>query len=121
MDFMKAILLHFIRRLTDAAAGIIFAFKHDRSFRLQVLIGIPGACVVWYLGWPMSDLDLFLVIIATLLVLITELQNSAFEAALDRLHPDIHQDIKHSKDMAAGAVLIAALFAAGVACFVIFT
>lgn len=43
-------------------------------------------------------------------MLITELQNSSFELALDRLHPELHDTIGKSKDMAAGAVLTAGFF-----------
>jgi diacylglycerol kinase len=45
------------------------------------------------------------------LILITELQNTSFEKALDRLHPELHDDIGASKDIAAAAVLTAGLFA----------
>jgi diacylglycerol kinase len=44
-----------------------------------------------------------------ILILITELQNSALEYALDHLHPDTHENIGRSKDMAAAAVLLAGL------------
>jgi diacylglycerol kinase len=45
-------------------------------------------------------------------VLITELQNTSFEEALDHLHPELHDKIGRSKDMAAGAVLTAGIFLA---------
>ena len=37
-----------------------------------------------------------------------ELVNSAFEALVDHLHPDIHPEIRIIKDMAAGSVLLSA-------------
>jgi diacylglycerol kinase len=55
-----------------------------------------------------------------MLVLITELQNSSFESALDRIHPDRHDDIGKSKDMAAGAVFVAGLFALFVVLIIVF-
>lgn len=33
-------------------------------------------------------------------------------ALIDRVHPELHDEIKHAKDAAAGAVLLAGLFAA---------
>lgn len=108
-----------LRRLHNAWHGIWYAICHDRSFRLQVVVGIPAAISVWYLAWPVSDLELFLIIMATFLVLITELQNTAFETALDRIHPERHEKIGLSKDMIAGSVLLAALFAAAVVGFLI--
>jgi undecaprenol kinase len=41
------------------------------------------------------------------LVLAVEMVNAALEYLIDRLHPEIHEEIKHAKDAAAGAVLLA--------------
>ena len=46
------------------------------------------------------------------LVLALELVNAALEYAIDRLHPELHDEIKHAKDAAAGAVLLASFFGA---------
>lgn len=48
------------------------------------------------------------VTLAIALVLAAELLNAALEALVDHLHPDIHHRIRVVKDIAAGAVLIAA-------------
>ena len=50
------------------------------------------------------------------LVLAAELFNTAFEAALDRLHPDHHAAIGIAKDCAAGAVLVMSFASAAVFC-----
>jgi undecaprenol kinase len=46
------------------------------------------------------------------LVLALELINSALEALIDHLHPDVAPAIKIAKDAAAGAVLLASIAAA---------
>lgn len=51
------------------------------------------------------------VLTAIFLVLVTELMNTAVEAAVDLAHPHIHPLAKAAKDTAAGAVLLAAVFA----------
>jgi diacylglycerol kinase (ATP) len=51
-------------------------------------------------------------------VLAAELLNTALEAALDHLSPEIHPAIKRAKDSAAGAVLVLSLTA--VATFIAF-
>ncbi len=104
-----------------AIRGIVRATQTDKSFSAHVYIGIPTAVVVWYLGWPLTDLEFFMLVVAVLLVLVTELQNSAFEAALDRLHPELHEKIGRSKDMAAGAVLLSVSFAILVGIFILTT
>ena len=48
------------------------------------------------------------VVISIALVLATELVNSAFEALVDHLHPEVHPEIRVIKDMVAGSVLFAA-------------
>lgn len=45
------------------------------------------------------------------LVMTLELVNSAVEAVVDRLHPEIHPEIGFAKDALAGAVLLASLTA----------
>lgn len=107
------------KKFIAALAGIWYALTSDRGFRTQATVGLSGLAAVIYFGWPIRNGELAMMTVAAVLVLVTELQNSALERALDRLHPDVHDDIKHSKDMAAGAVLIAALFAFFVAISVI--
>ncbi len=99
--------------------GVIHATVNDTGFRAQLLVGIPGLVIVWYLARPLSEIDIVLITLATMLVLITELQNSAFESALNHLHPEKHHNIGHSKDMAAGAVLLSAVFALLIAVVVV--
>jgi diacylglycerol kinase len=63
---------------------------------------------VWFT--PISSLEVLMIVLAYSLVLITELQNSAVEIALNKIHPERDESIRKTKDMAAGAVLIAGLF-----------
>ena len=107
------------RKFLYSFKGIAYAAVQDTGFRAQLIVGIPGLFLVWYLGRPLSEIDLVLIVLATTLVLITELQNSAFESALDHLHPETHHAVGHSKDMASGAVFLAAIFAFFVAVIVV--
>lgn len=99
-----------IKRLRFALAGIFYALKNDFSYRWQVSGGIVilGVFVFWQ--YPLTQMEWLFLGLGWTLVLITELQNSSFEAALDRIHPELHDSIGRSKDMAAGAVLTAGLF-----------
>ena len=53
------------------------------------------------------------------LVLSLELANSALEALIDRVHPEIAPEIKIAKDAAAGAVLVASLGALVIAAMMV--
>lgn len=99
-----------LAKFSHAFRGIFYALKNDRSYRVQFYL--IGAIVVsvFVIFDPLELWEILFVLLAYTLMLVTELQNSAFEAALDRLHPDLHDDIGRSKDMAAGAVLTASFF-----------
>lgn len=102
---------HLYNRFRHACRGITHALCTDRSYRLQVVAGGVIVLIVSYVFHPLSELEAFFLLLSWVLVLITELQNSSFEAALDKIHPELHDQIGKSKDMAAGAVLTAGLFA----------
>ncbi len=98
------------RRLGFALRGIHYALRTDKSFRLQWYgVGSVIAFAIVVLT-PVTSTELLFLVLAYFLILITELQNSALEYALDHLHPETHDNIGRSKDMAAGAVFLAGLF-----------
>lgn len=100
----------YFSRFPHAFRGITYAIVNDFGYRTQLYLGVLLGISITVFFKPLSGQELLFIILAYALVLITELQNSALEAALDRLHPEIHDHIKHSKDMAAGAVLTAGIF-----------
>lgn len=109
-----------IKRLEYAGAGILYAVRTDFSFRWQVISGSIVVSLLIAIFSPLNANEVLFLLLAYNMVLITELQNSAFEAALDHLHPEIHDNIGRSKDMAAGAVLLAGLFLVIVIAWLIF-
>ena len=98
----------FLARLSFAFAGIRTVWRRENSFRNQCMLGLVGAAVTVALrpGWAWAAL----IALAIGLVLALELVNGALEYLIDRLHPEIHDEIKHAKDAAAGAVLLASFF-----------
>ena len=54
------------------------------------------------------------------LVMTAEGLNSGLEAMADFVHPDFHSKIGHIKDIAAGAVFIAAIIAVIIGAFIYF-
>lgn len=71
------------------------------------MIGLIIALSVVLLG--ASSIWLAIVGLAIALVLGAELFNSALETLVDRLHPEIHPEIRVVKDMAAAGVLLICL------------
>jgi len=102
----------FAARLGFAFAGIAIVFRREKSFRTQCVLGVIAATVTLALrpGWVWAAL----VALSIGLVLAAELVNGALEYLMDRLHPEIHDEIKFAKDAAAGAVLLTSMAAGAV-------
>ena len=100
----------FRARLGFALAGIGIVFRREQSFRIQCALGLGAAAVTAALrpGWVWAAL----VALSIGLVLAAELVNGALEYLIDRVHPEIHDEIKFAKDAAAGGVLLTSLAAA---------
>ena len=80
-------------------------FQSERSFRTECICAVAAVLALLILrpGWQWAAL----IALCTMVVMALELVNSALEYLIDHMHPDIHPAIKHSKDAAAAAVLIA--------------
>lgn len=99
----------FLERLSFATLGIAAAWRRERSFRTQVMIGI--AATVFTAVLAPSLLWAAVVALSIALVLALELLNTALECVIDHLHPETAPEIKLAKDIAAGAVLLASVCA----------
>ena len=100
----------FLTRMGFAWAGIVTVFRREQSFRIQCLLSLVAVAVMAVLrpGWQWAGL----IALAIGFLLALELVNGALEYLIDRVHPEIHGEIKHAKDAAAGAVLLASMFGA---------
>ena len=87
-------------------SGLSAAWQRESSFRVQAGIAVCGVVALIVLRPSLVWWAVITITIA--LVLAVELVNSAFEALVDHLHPDIHPEIRVIKDMAAGSVLLSA-------------
>ena len=99
-----------IHRFNNAFRGIYYATKEDSNFRWQISSGILFI-TIGIIAKSITETQILFLVLSYFLILITELQNTSLEAALDRLHPEHHSDIGKSKDMMAGSVLFAGIFA----------
>jgi diacylglycerol kinase len=97
-----------LRSFVFAFAGIRSAFGSELNFRIHTVAAILALCLSAVL--KISTTEWILVFFCIAFVLVVELLNTALEKLSDVVHPDIHPGIKKVKDIAAGAVLIAALF-----------
>lgn len=99
-----------IRSFKNALRGLKQAYKRDKSFRMEVWSGWI-LIFVGYIFWPISETEALFMILAFALILIAELLNTALERAWERLHPEHHELVGASKDIASASVFIAVIFA----------
>ena len=95
--------------------GFAFAgLKHVLATQHNFWIHIWVATLVVIAGFLLriSANDWRWLILAMALVLVAEILNTAIELACDAITPQFHIHIEKAKDIAAGAVLIAAIAAA---------
>ncbi len=85
--------------------GFQAACRHEAAFRQELLLSLlllPFSVIL------ASSLAHWVALIAVLLLLLlTELLNSAIEALADRISTDIHELLGRAKDLGSAAVLVA--------------
>ena len=95
-----------------AFEGIIHVLRTQRNLRIHFVIAMVVIGAAAALGVGRDDLILLLIAIA--FVLVAEMVNSAIEGAIDVSTTSFDPNAKLAKDIAAGAVLIAAVTAIAV-------
>ena len=96
-----------IRSVKHATDGIIEMVRGQQNAWVHLvatILVIIGGFVL-----DVSRVDWIILILAIVSVWVAEVLNTAFEFLCDVASPEFHPVVKKSKDVAAGAVLIAAL------------
>lgn len=99
--------------MSHPVRGLKYAFMHDDAIRIEAALAAIGLPVVYFL-FNLSASELLLLVFCWFFVMVTELQNTAIEVALTKIHPEHDEAIGRSKDLAAAAVVWASVF--GVVC-----
>ena len=99
--------MKFIQSLQFAIRGIITFLRNETNGQIQLV----AAIIVVTLGlvFQIDTKEWLVVVLCILMVVTLEMINTALEKLCDVVHPGYHPQIKIIKDIAAGAVLIAAL------------
>lgn len=101
-----------LQALNCAAEGILHGVRTQRHLRWHSVVCLAVLLVAPRLG--VTPAEFALLCLAAALVLVAELLNTAVEAAVDLACPDFSPLARAAKDVAAGAVLVAAFAAAAV-------
>ena len=103
-----------LRRILNAAGyskdGLAAAYRHEAAFRQLVLLHGVLFAAVWYFDF---DAAVRMVLVgASFVSLITELFNSAVEAVVDDISPEIRPLAKRAKDIGSAAQMVALVMVA---------
>lgn len=102
----------FLKGFKYAAEGIIYGFC-ERNFRVHIC---AAAGVTWFAlkFYEFTRGEWAVLLLTFAAVISAELVNTSIERLCDKVSPEKDEQIKRSKDTAAGAVLVAAVFAVAI-------
>lgn len=97
----------FFKALKNSLNGIIYTLKNERNIKIQLFIAILA--VIFGVLLKISLTEWVILVITIFIVIISELINTAIETTVDLITNEYNEKAKIAKDVAAGAVLIAAI------------
>jgi len=97
----------FARSTLQAWRGIVYTWKTQGHLQFHVVAGIMVLAAAW-LG-KLSKWEWVILVFAIGSVIIAEIINTAVEIVVDLVQPSFHPLAGMAKDVAAGAVLVAAI------------
>ena len=102
----------FIKSFIYAASGAWFCLRHERNFRIHLVV---AAYVLGFApAFSLTRTEWALLIITISAVLAAEAVTTAVEHTVDISSPNIHPAARIAKDAAAAAVLICSIASVGV-------
>ncbi len=99
-----------------AFQGIATFFKQEHNARIHLAATI--LVIVLSFVFPVSRMEAIALVLTVGFVWVAEIFNTAIEKTMDFISVEKNQQIKTIKDLAAAAVLIAALIAVITGCFI---
>jgi len=106
-----------IESANNAIEGILHAAKTQRHLRYHFYTAAAVLLIGYLLG--ITRQEFMIIALAVMAVLVAELINTSVESVVDMLSPEHSEKARQAKDIAAGAVLIAA-FVSAVIGYIIF-
>ncbi|SET41209.1 diacylglycerol kinase (ATP) [Natronincola peptidivorans] len=111
-----------VRKLIEsfnfAFEGIIYALKTQRNMKIHFFVSI--AVLALSLFFDLTRIEILILFLTISIVIIAEMINTSIESAIDLITDKYHIFAKIAKNVAAGAVLIAAINAIIVAYLLFF-
>jgi len=96
----------FFESFRYAGAGLLYTIRTQRNFRVHLVVTVFVLILAIWLNLSCERLAILVLTIS--MVLTAEIFNTAAESLVDLTSPGYHPLAKRVKDLAAGAVLLAA-------------
>jgi diacylglycerol kinase (ATP) len=102
--------MQLVKAFGNSLNGLVYAARSERAFQQEVVLLVVGSIAAFLL----TDIrvERALLIGSLAIIVIVELVNSAIEAAIDRIGPELHELSKTAKDSGSAAVLVSLVLAA---------
>lgn len=101
-----------MRSFGYAIAGLAYLVRTQRNFRIHMLVALAALAAGVASG--LSTVEWAILVVTIALVMMTEGLNTGIELAVSLASPERRPEAKTAKDIAAGAVLVAAIASVGV-------
>lgn len=96
-----------LKSFTYAFEGVIHALKSDQNLRIHFVIAVVVIVVSLY--FHVTPFEMGILGVMILLVIITEMINTAIEKMVDLITKEHHAEAKVAKDVSSGMVFVAAV------------
>lgn len=106
----------FIKSFSYARAGAEHAIRTQRN--IWIHLGVAVVVIGGALYFRLAAVELALLVLTIATVIVAEMFNTALEIIVDHLSPEIREEAGIIKNVAAGAVLLAAFGAIVVGCLI---
>lgn len=98
---------NFFKSVGFAIQGIKIAIRYNRNIKIHIVIAVLVIILTFILG--LNQFEKAIICMIILLVISTEMINTAIEEIVDLVTKDYREEAKYAKDVSAGMVLIVAL------------
>ncbi len=92
-----------------ALSGLRYVFRNEQNFRIQIIATVFVLLLSYF--FEVRKYEFIVLILLSFVVMSLELVNSSLEKFFDVVNPRLKDQVRVAKDIMAGAVLFASLFA----------
>jgi diacylglycerol kinase (ATP) len=103
----KGVIKRIFKAVTYSSQGFQAAWRHEAAFRTELVIAVIA--LILALITPLTVVQRLILMACWVFVIVVELINSAIEAVVDLVSPDMHELAGRAKDIASAAVMLSLL------------